>query len=81
MFRQVNQATKQRSWPNASQVLNIDDSLLSATVQTQRRRCFNQHQPIAVAPKLIEELTSLEQVTFTRLNLTKAFRSEPSSLL
>lgn len=81
LLRQVSKTFKERAWPNAYTTVNFNDSILAAQVQQSRRKRALNKESYAVAPKLLQEMTSVSTVTFTGLNLTRVFRGEDNTLL
>ena len=81
-FRQVSKLVKQRVWPDVYKAIELNNALLGAYFVGGRRK--GSHESYYVAPKLISEMTSVCEVTFTGLNLTRIFKqkdNEQNSLL
>ena len=77
IFRQVCNSFKERVWPNSFTAINLNQNFLMAQVQLVNRRraaATDSATSYAIAPKLIQELTSIDTVSFTGLNLTKVFK-------
>ena len=81
LLRQVSKIFKERAWPSAYTAVNFNDLILSAQVLPYRRKRAINKETYAVAPKLLQEMTSVSTVTFTGLNLTRVLRDEDNTLL
>ena len=89
LLRQTSKTFKERVWPNSYTTININEHLLAIQVvqQPARRRrtsstmaaASQPNYPYSLAPKLIQELTSVSSVSFTGLNMTKVFKQQQGS--